>query len=172
MKKVVIKSTNWLTAGLSEEEILAKKTLATIAADIQLKRIELGLNQKEFAKLLGVSQRTISRWESGTYDFTITTLINLCKKLGLSFKPQIISKEEEELINQLQDENKKLKENNEKLLKLLDEKSRKDLDEVVSNTNTSKCWKCVNEVKCKASGIYKSNCRDYKRDAPDGGYYG
>lgn len=36
----------------------------------------------------------------------------------------------------------------------------------------NKCWKCVNEVKCKANGIYKSNCPDYKRDAPDGGYYG
>ena len=52
MKKAITKSTNWLTAGLSEEELLAKKTLAIIAADIQLKRIELGLDQKEFAKLL------------------------------------------------------------------------------------------------------------------------
>ena len=46
MKKTITKSTNWLTTGLSEEELLAKKTLAIIAADIQLKRIELGLDQK------------------------------------------------------------------------------------------------------------------------------
>lgn len=39
MKKAITKSTNWLTAGLSEEEILAKKTLAVIEADIELRRI-------------------------------------------------------------------------------------------------------------------------------------
>ncbi|MBR6694347.1 MAG: helix-turn-helix transcriptional regulator [Clostridia bacterium] len=100
MKKAITQSTNWLTAGLSDEEILAKKTLAIIAADIQLKRIELGLDQKQFAKLLGVSQGMISRWESGTYNFTIATLVNICKKLGLSFKPQISSKEVEDVIEQ------------------------------------------------------------------------
>ena len=83
MKKAITKSTNWLTAGLSEEELLAKKTLAIIAADIQLKRIELGLDQKEFAKLLGVSQGMVSRWESGTHNFTITTLVSLCEKLEI-----------------------------------------------------------------------------------------
>jgi len=100
MKKTITQSTNWLTAGLSEEELLAKKTLAIIAADIQLKRIEMGLDQKQFAKLLGVSQGMISRWESGTYNFTITTLVNICEKLGLSFKPQITSKEIEEAVSQ------------------------------------------------------------------------
>lgn len=100
MKKTITQSTNWLTAGLSEEELLAKKTLAIIAADIQLKRIEMGLDQKEFAKLLGVSQGMISRWESGTYNFTITTLINICEKLELSFKPQITPKEVEEAVAQ------------------------------------------------------------------------
>lgn len=100
MKKTITQSTNWLTAGLSEEELLAKKTLAIIAADIQLKRIEMGLDQKEFAKLLGVSQGMVSRWESGTYNFTITTLVNICEKLRLSFKPQITTKEVEEVVAQ------------------------------------------------------------------------
>lgn len=89
MKKTITKTTNWLTAGLSEEDLIAKKTLAIIAAEIQLKRIDMGLDQKQFAKLLGVSQGLVSRWESGTYNFTITTLVNICEKLELSFKPQI-----------------------------------------------------------------------------------
>ncbi|MBO5909358.1 MAG: hypothetical protein J6Q67_06255 [Clostridia bacterium] len=46
-----------------------------------------------------------------------------------------------------------------------------DTDDMAT-IKASKCWKCVNEVKCKVNGIYKSNCPDYKRDAPDGGYYG
>ena len=95
MKKTITQSTNWLTAGLSAEELLAKKTLAIIAADIQLKRIEMGLDQKQFAKLLGVSQGMVSRWESGTYNFTISTLVNICEKLDLSFEPQITAKETE-----------------------------------------------------------------------------
>ena len=99
MKKGTTQTTNWLSAGFSEEELLARKTLAIIAADIQLKRIELGLDQKQFAKLLGVSQGMVSRWESGVYNFTITTLVNICSKLGLSFKPQITSKEIEDMIS-------------------------------------------------------------------------
>lgn len=93
--KTTTKSTDWLIAGLSNEELSAKKTLAVIAAEIQLKRIELGLDQKQFAKMLGVTQGMVSRWESGTYNFTITTLVNICEKLGLSFEPQITSKEVE-----------------------------------------------------------------------------
>lgn len=100
MKKTITKTTNWLTAGLSEEDLIAKKTLAIIAAEIQLKRIDMGLDQKQFAKLLGVSQGLVSRWESGTYNFTITTLVNICEKLELSFKPQITSKEVEEIITE------------------------------------------------------------------------
>ena len=97
MKQQVTKSTNWLTAGLSQEEILAKKTLALIAAEIQLKRLEMNLDQKQFAKLLGVTQGMVSRWESGMYNFTITTLVNICEKLGLTFEPQITAKEIEEV---------------------------------------------------------------------------
>ena len=83
MEKTVTKSTSWLTVG-------------GIGKDME--RIEMKLDQKQFAKLLGVSQGMISRWESRTYNFTITTLINICEKLGLSFKPQITSKEVKESI--------------------------------------------------------------------------
>ena len=100
MKRTINKSTNWLTAGLSEEELIAKKNLAIIAAEIQLKRIDMGLDQKQFAKLLGVSQGLVSRWESGTYNFTISTLVSICEKLGLSFNPQITPKEVEEIITE------------------------------------------------------------------------
>lgn len=78
----------------------------------------------------------------------------------------------EELVDELQDRCEKLKGDKEALLKLLDEKSRKDLDNVINNIDVSKCEKCINEVKCKVNGVYKSNCKDYKRDSPDGGYYG
>lgn len=82
-------STNWLAEGLDESEIKEIKELALIAAKIELKRIDLGMTQKEFARMMGVSQGMVSRWESGTYNFTITTLNDICKKLGLEFEPII-----------------------------------------------------------------------------------
>ena len=88
--QTVVKTTNWLTEGLAKEEINSQKILAIIAAEIQFKRIDMGLDQKEFAKKLGVSQGLVSRWESGTYNFTIATLLNICNKLGLLFEPRII----------------------------------------------------------------------------------
>lgn len=91
--QTVSKTTNWLTEGLTKEELNIQKTLAIIAAELQFKRIDMGLDQKEFAKKLGVSQGLVSRWESGTYNFTITTLANICNKLGLLFEPRITDKE-------------------------------------------------------------------------------
>ena len=86
-------SSNWLIEGVSKEQLESEKILAVISAKIQLKRIEMGMDQKQFAKKLGVSQGMVSRWESGSYNFTISTLVNICEKLGLAFDPQITTKE-------------------------------------------------------------------------------
>ena len=100
MKKTINKTTNWLTSSYTKEELLIRKTLAIVAAEIQLKRIDMGLDQKQFAKLLGVSQGMVSRWESGEYNFTIATLVNICEKLGVFFKPQMTTKETVEIAMQ------------------------------------------------------------------------
>lgn len=36
----------------------------------------------------------------------------------------------------------------------------------------SRCRKCVYECYCSKDKDYEGKCPDYKRDAPDGGYYG
>lgn len=41
--------------------------------------------------------------------------------------------------------------------------------DVTTNSIVKNCSKCVYEVGCKRSPI---DCTKYKRDAPDGGYYG
>lgn len=46
---------------------------------------------------------------------------------------------------------------------------RLKIDEVVSKA--SRCHKCVYELNCSSSDK-DGNCPDYKRDPPDGGYYG
>lgn len=86
------KTTNWLADGLTAEQIHETKKLALIAAKIQLKRLDLGLNQKEFSKIMGVSQGMVSKWESGEYNFTVSTLSEICDKLELDFSPAITNK--------------------------------------------------------------------------------
>ncbi len=84
-----IETTDWLTSGMTPEELATEKALAVISAEICIRRIELGWDQKRFAKEMGVSQAMVSKWESMDYNFTIGTLIKVCYKLGLEFNPEI-----------------------------------------------------------------------------------
>jgi len=83
------KTSEWISEGLSNEKIKEIKKLAVISAQIQLRRIEMGMNQKQFAKMMGVTQGMISKWESGKYNFTIKTLDEIYDRLGLEFSPTV-----------------------------------------------------------------------------------
>lgn len=84
MKINNIKTNNWLIEGLSKEQLEVEKTLALISNKLILKRSELKMDQKSFAKYVGVTQGLVSRWESGRYNFTVSTLIAICNKLDMS----------------------------------------------------------------------------------------
>lgn len=88
-----IETTNWLTKGISEKQLKTEKALSVISATIYTKRTKMGMDQKAFANYMGVSQGMISRWESGTYNFSISTLIGICEKIELTFNPQIFEKD-------------------------------------------------------------------------------
>lgn len=82
------KTTNWLTKDVSDLELKQIRDLALISSAIEIRRKDLGMNQKQFASFMGVSQAMISKWESGEYNFTINTLNEICDKLGLDFNPE------------------------------------------------------------------------------------
>ena len=69
-----------------------------IGIRIKLLREERGLTLDQVAhdlrRLYGtkVNKGMISKWESGTYNFTISTLIGICEKMDLNFDPQIYDK--------------------------------------------------------------------------------
>lgn len=46
------------------------------------------------------------------------------------------------------------------------------MDEKLTSTKLSRCRKCIHEVTCDKDKDYEGKCPNYKRDAPDGGYYG
>ena len=85
-------SSDWLTKTVAPEKLACEKALALISARIYLRRKELGLDQKGFAKIMGVSTAMVSKWESGNYNFTIETLFHICATLELSFEPVLAPK--------------------------------------------------------------------------------
>ena len=56
-----------------------------IADKIAARLKELGLSQKDFALMVGKTQAEVSRWLSGTHNFTIRTLAKISAVLGQDF---------------------------------------------------------------------------------------
>ena len=76
---------------MNNATVLFKETLASIPQDVE-KQVdwsfaiadkiaarlkELGLSQKDFALMVGKTQAEVSRWLSGTHNFTIRTLAKI-----------------------------------------------------------------------------------------------
>ena len=64
-----------------------------ISKKIEEKRISMNMNQAEFAKYMNVCQSMVSKWESGTYNFTIKSLREVCQRLDLDLNLNINTKE-------------------------------------------------------------------------------
>ena len=75
----------------------------------------------------------------------------------------------DEAINYLQreKENKIKKERDERLFTIIKTHSFTELMNIFA---TSRCSKCLYSEGCKKFDL--GDCKDYKRDPPDGGYYG
>ena len=85
-------TSDWLTESFSETERKSMRMLSDIAVAIELKRKDMEMNQKEFARFMGVSQGMVSKWESGEYNFSLTKLLEICEKLDMEFEPTIKEK--------------------------------------------------------------------------------
>lgn len=97
-RKVIVKLSledllNLFTDVVSPEDIMHAKIMAQISSAIAKERITLGMCQKEFAKYIHISHRTLSRIESGDYDISLKELskiaVALDMDLNLSFTNQI-----------------------------------------------------------------------------------
>lgn len=76
-----------LGKDLSEDEFALAMMKGEIAGEIALRRVELGMNQTQFAKYMGVTQGLVSRWENGEVNFTLSTLISIASRLGIEMQP-------------------------------------------------------------------------------------
>ena len=66
---------------LSEDKKGVIDLMAACAIFIHEKRLQLGMNQKEFGELFGASQGMVSKWESGDCNFTIQKLEEIVRVL-------------------------------------------------------------------------------------------
>ena len=75
--------------NLSKADVYESKAKSKLSGQLAIIRKDLGMNQKEFAKLLGVSRGMVSKWESGDYNFTFRTAAVVCEKIGYTFEVNI-----------------------------------------------------------------------------------
>lgn len=83
-----------LFSSLSTEQKERSDMLATVATKIRQERIKRGMNQKEFAKFMNVTQGMISKWESVECNFTVDTLCEIFAKLDLQVSFQFVKDKE------------------------------------------------------------------------------
>ena len=79
-----------ISSGLSDEDLQLSVLQAQIAAEISMRRQALGLNQKQLAEKLGVSQALVSRWETGDVNFTLSTLVKISLAMDLPLQSPIV----------------------------------------------------------------------------------
>lgn len=67
--------------------------MADEVVDLAMLRRRVGLTQQELAWRLGVRQATISDWERGRSEPTmsVTDMDNLCKVLGITFDELVVA---------------------------------------------------------------------------------
>ena len=68
---------------LSDADLLSIKLMGKISDAFTQKRLTQGLTQKEFAEELGVTQASVSKWESGEYNLSIQKLAEISDKMDL-----------------------------------------------------------------------------------------
>ncbi len=86
-----------LTKNMSDDKVAAADVLSDIAVELVDYRVTNNLDQKDMARILNVSQPMISKYESGTYNFTIKTLFEIAYKLGLDIDFFIHGKRKDDL---------------------------------------------------------------------------
>lgn len=73
---------NNLLSKLEDYEIMANDLRYDVCIMIHEYRTKQQINQREFAKYMGVTQSMVSKWESGDYNFSLEQLAKICSKLG------------------------------------------------------------------------------------------
>ncbi|MBQ9461635.1 MAG: helix-turn-helix transcriptional regulator [Clostridia bacterium] len=75
-----------LVPEIGAEDLMLASLQAMVSSEITVRRQQLNLTQKDFAKMLNVSQSLVSRWENGDENFTLKTLVDIASKLNITMQ--------------------------------------------------------------------------------------
>lgn len=79
---------------LNPSDVIEARAVSQVTSAIIEERKRLGLDQKEFADKLGVSQSLVSEWENGNSNFTIKSLAEIADKLDICLDIKIGDRED------------------------------------------------------------------------------
>ena len=96
---------NLFEDSVTASEVMEARAIAQVTTSIIKERKRLGLDQKEFANKLGVSQSLVSRWENGNSNFTIKSLSEIAAKLDMCLDVKIRRKIEIKQIDKYETNN-------------------------------------------------------------------
>lgn len=74
----------------NDAELISMAILNQISLTLVEERIKRNMTQTQFAKLLGVKQAQISKWESDEYNFTVKKLADIAVKLKMDLQVQLL----------------------------------------------------------------------------------
>lgn len=77
---------DFLSQYISKSDVYASKAIAKISMFIIQNRKKMDMTQKAFAKMMGVTQAMVSKWESAEYNFTIENIASIAEKLNTTFE--------------------------------------------------------------------------------------
>jgi len=69
-------------------------TSKIIGENIKKERLSHGMTQKELADIIGYSEKSVSKWESGMGLPTVNILLEICKTFGTDLNAMVSKKEE------------------------------------------------------------------------------
>lgn len=97
MKTTKNKMFNFISEHISKGDIYASKAIAKVAMFLYKYRKNLKMSQKDFARMMGVTQGMVSKWESAEYNFTIENIAQIAEKLNVVFEIELTPENEYQL---------------------------------------------------------------------------
>lgn len=81
---------NYMSQHLSQSDVYAAEAVAMVTATLINCRKARNMTQRQFAKVLGINQTMMIKWESGEYNFSIADIALIAAKLDMVLNMELV----------------------------------------------------------------------------------